>query len=57
MKYRWKKRRNEYRILASTSERKRPLWRLRSKWEDNIKIDFGEISCEGVSCIKSNSEL
>jgi hypothetical protein len=26
-------------------ERKRPLGRLRERWEDNIKMDFQEVGC------------
>jgi hypothetical protein len=26
-------------------EGKRPLWRLRHRWEDNIKLDLQEVGC------------
>jgi hypothetical protein len=35
--------RNTYRVLVVIPEGKRPLGRLRHKWEGNIKIDLGEI--------------
>jgi hypothetical protein len=34
---------NVYRILVGNPEVKRPLGIHRSKWENNIKIDLGEI--------------
>jgi hypothetical protein len=36
--------RNAYRILVGKPEGKRPLGRPRRRWEDNIKIDLGEIT-------------
>jgi hypothetical protein len=38
-------------IVVRQSERKRPLGRLRCRWEDNIKMDKKEIWCEGVDWI------
>jgi hypothetical protein len=35
--------RGEYNILVGRPERRRPLGRPRSRWEDNIKIDLREI--------------
>jgi hypothetical protein len=35
--------RNAYRILVRKSEEKRPLGRPRLRWEDNIKMDLGNI--------------
>jgi hypothetical protein len=32
-------------------EVKRPLGRPRLRWEDNIKIDFQEVECEGMHWI------
>ena len=29
-------------------EGKRPLGRSRHRWEDNIKMDFQEVGCEGI---------
>jgi hypothetical protein len=37
------KRRNGYRILVGKSEGKRPLGRLRRRWEVNILMDLREI--------------
>jgi hypothetical protein len=34
---------NAYRILVEKPEGKRPLGRPGRRWEDNIKIDHGEI--------------
>jgi len=39
-------RRGVYRVLVGTPERKRPLGRLRRRWEDNIKMDLQEVGCE-----------
>jgi hypothetical protein len=33
-----------YRVLIGRPEGKRPLGRPRRRWEDNIKLDLGEIS-------------
>jgi hypothetical protein len=32
-----------YRVLVGKPEGKRPLGRLRRRWEDNIKMDFQEV--------------
>jgi len=32
-----------YTVLVRKSERKRPLWRPRLRWEDNVKMDFQEV--------------
>jgi hypothetical protein len=32
-----------YKVLVGKSEGKRPLRRLRHRWEDGIKMDFEEI--------------
>ena len=34
-----------YRVLVGKSEGKRPLGRLRRRWEDNIKMDLQEVGC------------
>jgi hypothetical protein len=31
---------------------KRPLGRLKLRWEDNIKMDFQEVGCGGMDWIK-----
>jgi hypothetical protein len=43
---------NVYNILVGKSELKRPLGRLKHRWEDNIRMDFMEIKCEGVDWIQ-----
>jgi hypothetical protein len=37
------KSRGAHRILVGMPEGRRPLGILRSRWEDNIKIDFREV--------------
>jgi len=36
-------RRGECRVLVGKPERKRPLGRPRSRWEDNIRMDLQEV--------------
>jgi len=38
-------RRGVYRVLVGKPEGKRPLWRPRRRWEDNIKMDLQEVGC------------
>ena len=38
--------RSAYRVLVGKPERKKPLGRPRCKWEDNIKMDLREVSCD-----------
>jgi hypothetical protein len=38
--------RDAYRILVGRPERRRPLGRLRRRWEDNIKMDLEEVGWE-----------
>jgi hypothetical protein len=40
--------RNVYNILVGKPEGKRPLGRLRRRWEDNNRMDLREIGWEGV---------
>ena len=42
--------RGVHRVLVGKPERKRPLGRLRRRWEDNIKMDLQEVggSCEDM---------
>jgi hypothetical protein len=35
--------RGVYRLLVGKTEGKRPLWRPRHRWEDNIKMDLQEV--------------
>ena len=44
--------RGVYRVLVGKPEGKRPLRRLRHKWEDNIKMDLQEVLCGGVDWIE-----
>jgi hypothetical protein len=44
--------RGVYRILFGSPESKRPLGRSRCKWEDNIKMDLGEIGIDGANWIR-----
>jgi hypothetical protein len=37
--------RGVYRVLVGKPERKRPLGRLRHRWEDNIRMDLQEVEC------------
>jgi len=39
------KKRGVYRVLVAKPERKRPLWRLRRGWGDNMKMDLQEVGC------------
>jgi hypothetical protein len=41
-------RRGVYRILVGKPEGKRPLGRLRCRWEDNIKMDLQEVGFGGM---------
>ena len=38
--------RNAYRVLVGKPEGKRPLGRSRRRWEENIKMDLREMSCD-----------
>jgi hypothetical protein len=41
-----------YRILFGRPEGKRPLGRLRRRWEDNIKMDLREIGIDSANWIR-----
>jgi len=45
-------RRGVYRVLVGKPEGKRPLGRLRRRWEDNIKMDLQELGCGGMDWIE-----
>jgi hypothetical protein len=47
----WEKR-GVYRVLVGNPEGKRPLDRLRRRWEDNFKTDLKEVGCGGVGWIE-----
>jgi hypothetical protein len=44
--------RGVYRILVGSPECKRPLGRLRRRWEDKIKMDLREIGIDGANWIQ-----
>jgi hypothetical protein len=43
--------RNAYRVLVGKPEGERPLGRLKSRWEDNIKMDCRGIGWGGMDWI------
>jgi hypothetical protein len=45
-------RRGVYRVLVGRPEGKRPVGRLRHRWEDNIKMDLREIQIDGANWIR-----
>jgi len=45
-------RRGVYRVLAGKPEGKRPLGRLRRRWEGDIKMDLQEVGCGGMEWIE-----
>jgi hypothetical protein len=45
------KRRGVHRVLARKPEGKRLLRRPRSRWKDNIKMDFQKVRCGGMDWI------
>jgi hypothetical protein len=40
------------RVLVGEPEGKRPLWRPRRRWEDNIKMEFQEVGYGGMDWIE-----
>jgi hypothetical protein len=44
-------RRGVYRVFVGKPEGKRPLWRPRRRWEDNIKMHFQKVGCGGMDWI------
>ena len=47
-----RERKGLYRVLVGKPNGRRPLGRLRPKWEDNIKIDLQEVGCGGTDWIE-----
>jgi hypothetical protein len=45
-------RKGVYRVLVGKPEGKRPLGRLRRRWEDNIKMDLQDVGCGVINWIK-----
>jgi hypothetical protein len=43
--------RGVYRVLIGRPEGKRPLGRLRRRWQDNIKMELREIGIDGANLI------
>jgi hypothetical protein len=41
-------RRGVYEVMVGKPEGKRPPWRPRRRWEDNIKMDLQEVGCGGM---------
>jgi len=41
-----------YRVLVGKPEGKRPLGRLKLRWEDNIKMDLQEVECGSMDWIE-----
>jgi hypothetical protein len=41
--------RSVYGVLVGRPEGKRPLGRPRRRWENNIKMDLGEIGIDGAN--------
>jgi hypothetical protein len=41
-----------YRVLVGKPEVKRPLGKLRSRWEDNISTDIQEVGCGGMDWLR-----
>jgi hypothetical protein len=44
--------RGVYRVLVGKPEGKKPLEKLRHRWEDNNKMDLQEVGCEGMDWIE-----
>jgi hypothetical protein len=44
--------RGVYSVLVGKPEGKRPLRRLRHRWEDNIKMDLQEVGCGGFDWLE-----
>jgi len=45
-----------YRVWVGKTEGKRPLGRLRHRWQDNIKMDLQEVGCGGMAWIELAQE-
>jgi hypothetical protein len=44
--------RGAYRVLVGRTEGKRPLGRPRRRWEENFKMDLGEIGIDWANWIR-----
>jgi hypothetical protein len=45
-------RRGVYKVLVVKPEGKRPLGRLRRRWEENIKMDLQKVGCGAMDWIE-----
>jgi hypothetical protein len=50
-------RRGVHRAFEGKSEGKRTLWRPKSRWEDNIKMDIQEVRCEDMHRIEQAQDM
>jgi hypothetical protein len=48
--------RKVYKVLVGKPEGKRPLGRLRRRWEDGIRMDLREIGLGGVDWIRLSQD-
>jgi len=46
-----RKRKNAYKVLIGIPGRKRLLGRPERRWQNNINLDYKEITCEGMDRI------
>ena len=44
---------NAFKILTGKPTRKRPLWRPRRRWEDNIRMDFEDMRINAGNWVDS----
>jgi hypothetical protein len=49
--------RKVYKVLVGKPEGKRPLGRLRRRWEDGIRMDLREIGLKGVDWIRLAQDM
>jgi hypothetical protein len=47
----WGGERGVYRVLVGKPGGRKPLGRLRRRWEDNIRMDLQEVGCGGMDWI------
>jgi len=45
-----------YSVLVG-KDGKRPLWRPRRRWEDNIRMEFKEVACVGMDWIELAQDM
>jgi hypothetical protein len=48
----WGEGKKVYKALVRKPEGKRPLERLRHRWEDGVGMDLGEVGCGSVEWIR-----